>query len=229
MISKHLPKLVIFDCDGVLIDSESISAAVLIKELQAINIGIDFDYVVKNFLGRSFPTVVTEIRDNFGSTLPSNFEEHYRSSLLDEFARSLKVTEGVRDVLQNLSVKSCVATSSSPSRVTRSLTLVKLKDYFGTNVFTASAVKNGKPAPDLFLHAAQMMQVRPEDCLVIEDSQYGVQAALNAGMDIVRYLGASHYSGCLQIEELTQSSVVVFDHWSKFFTLKPELKKISME
>lgn len=225
MTSKFITKLVIFDCDGVLIDSESISAAVLIKELRAINIDICFDYVLKNFLGRSFPMVTADIRDKFGLTLPDNFEEQYRSKLLDEFERCLKVTQGVTDVLHNLSVKSCVATSSSPGRVARSLELVKLKDYFGSNVFTASEVKKGKPAPDLFLYSAQMMEVNPENCLVIEDSEFGVQAALNAGMAVVRYLGGSHYPDTLENQYTAQSSVITFDHWSTFFAIKPELKK----
>ena len=185
--------LVIFDCDGVLIDSESISASILIKELHAINVEIEFEYVLKNFLGRSFPEVAAEIRDCFGSSLPDDFEKHYRSKLLNEFTFSLHASQGVREVLENLSVKSCVATSSSPTRVSRSLELVNLKDYFGRNVFTVSEVKRSKPAPDLFLHAAKKMRVKPENCLVIEDSIFGVQAALSAEMEVVRYIGGSHY------------------------------------
>ena len=136
------------------------------------------------------------------------------------------MTKGVRDVLQNLSVNSCVATSSSPSRVDCSLEFVDLKEYFGSNVFTASEVNNGKPAPDLFLHAAKMMQVSPEHCLVIEDSTYGVQAALNAGMEVVRYLGGSQYTEFMKIKDIKESIVPVFDHWSTFYTMKPELKKL---
>lgn len=223
--SKHLIELVIFDCDGVLIDSEAISAAILIQELRAINIDIDFDYVLKNFLGRSFPEVTAEIGNWFGASLPADFEKHYRHKLLDEFKHNLNTTQGIEHVLNNLNVKTCVATSSSPARVARSLELVKLKNHFGNNVFTVSEVKKSKPAPDLFFHAARIMQVSPENCLVIEDSLYGVRAALSAGMDVMRYLGGSHYSGSVKNEETARSSVVAFDNWSTFFLNKPELKK----
>lgn len=224
-MSENSIQLVIFDCDGVLIDSEHISAAVLIRELQAIGIDIEYEYVIMNFLGRSFPVVAAEIRDRFDARLPCGFEDHYRSRLLDEFTNSLSVTEGVRDVLQNLSVKSCVATSSSPERVDRSLQLVELKDFFGPHVFTASEVDNGKPAPDLFLHAAKKMQVRPENCLVIEDSIYGVQAAINAGMDVARYLGGSQYKESMPVNDTEQLLVPVFADWSAFYSLRPELDK----
>ncbi len=227
MIPRHDTRLVIFDCDGVLIDSEYISAAILIEELCAINIEVDFDYVLTNFLGRSFSNVAAEIRGSFNSTLPDNFEKNYRIRLLDEFKRSLITTDGVREVLQDLNVTACVATSSSPIRVARSLELVNLKKYFGANVFTAYDVKRGKPAPDLFLHAAQAMQVSPENCLVIEDTLYGIQAAVSAGMDVMRYMGASHYSETLQIEYKKLSTTAVIDHWSKFYNMKPELKKLN--
>ena len=225
MTARHPTKLVIFDCDGVLIDSEAISASILIQELQAINIDIDFDYVLKNFLGRSFPEVAAEIGNWFGSSLPADFESHYREKLLTEFKHNLNATVGVEYVLQNLNVECCVATSSSPTRVARSLELVNLKHYFNHNVFTVSQVKRSKPAPDLFLYAAQTMRVPTENCLVIEDSVYGVRAAISAEMDVVRYLGGSHYSDSMKNDNAAQSAVVTFDSWSAFFSLRPELKK----
>ncbi len=219
-------KLVIFDCDGVLIDSEFISAVVLINELRAINIKINFDYVLKNFIGRSFLEVAAQINDSFNSCLPLNFEERYSRKLLDEFRQKLKTTTGVEKVLKNLNVKSCVATSSSPKRVARSLEFVNLDNFFGRNVFTVSEVNKGKPAPDLFLHAAQVMRTKPEECLVIEDSIYGIQAAYSAGMEAIQYTGGSHYSQSLRPNDIMQPSVTSLKYWSNFYLIKPELKSM---
>jgi HAD superfamily hydrolase (TIGR01509 family) len=187
--------LVIFDCDGVLIDSEVISSRVLV-ELAAQN-GIEFDaaFVREHFLGRSFPTVAKTLRETFARELPADFEATYRARLLSRFEVELKPTAGLLPFLQRLTVRSCVATSSSPPRVERSLELAGLRGFF-PQVFTASLVSRGKPAPDLFLHAARSLDVRPERCLVIEDSRPGVEAALAAGMEVMIFTGGSHMAGC---------------------------------
>lgn len=218
--------LVIFDCDGVLVDSEILSADVLISELDQIGVKIDREYVRLHCLGRSFPTVAKSLAINFGTTLPADFEQRYRSILLEKYETDLRVTTGVFEAIaaaQEMGFKTCVATSSSPPRVARTLGLAGLTKMFGANVFTASQVERGKPAPDLFLFAAKQMGSDPEQCLVIEDSIPGLQAAEAANMKRLAYSGASHLKG-MGIE--MPSSVRGFDNWLDFPHL---LNKISKE
>jgi HAD superfamily hydrolase (TIGR01509 family) len=205
--------LVIFDCDGVLVDSEVISADVLIAELACIGIGIDRAYVRRHFLGRSFPKVASTIRDAFPVPLPDDFEARYRRVLLKRFEDELRPTPGLEPVLAGLAVAKCVATSSSPPRVSRSLAITGLDRYFGQNVFTASQVERGKPFPDLFLLAAREMGAPPRRVLVVEDSEPGVQAAIAAGMHVVLYCGGSHLAGS---RPDPGADVVTFDNWTDF-------------
>ena len=184
--------LVIFDCDGVVIDSEIISARTLMELLTRWEIDIDAAYVRRNFLGRSFPTVIGIVEQQFGVALPPDFESDYRRMLLERFETQLKPMPGVLQVLEGLQHPYCLATSSSPKRVRRSLELTGLLPYFGKAIFTASQVARGKPAPDLFLHAAAQYGVPPEACLVVEDSYVGLQAADAAGMNVVWFTGGGH-------------------------------------
>lgn len=187
--------LVIFDCDGVLIDSEVISARMLISELRSYGVTIDLPYVTRHFLGRSYPTVLREVRVTFGVTLPDRFEADYRARLLAAFVTDLKIMPGVARAIAALRVPYCLATSSSPERLAHSLGLVALDAAFAGRSFTASRVARGKPAPDLFLLAAQEMHTPPDHCLVIEDSETGIRAGLAAGMQVWRFTGGSHLHG----------------------------------
>ncbi|MEZ5811826.1 MAG: HAD family hydrolase [Rhizobiaceae bacterium] len=216
------PDLVIFDCDGVLIDSEIISANTLLGLLEARGLDIGIDHVKTHFLGRSFPTVAATIRSQFDHSLPADFESQYRRLLLSEFETSLRATPGVTDILERLAIRCCVATSSSPERVGRSLQIVGLDRFFGAHVYTASEVERGKPAPDIFLHVAAREGVEPASCLVVEDSMPGVQAALNAGMPVVRYVGGSHFGPG---RPAAADNCPAFDKWPDFFDMIPSLEK----
>ena len=189
------PALIIFDCDGVLIDSEVISARTLIAALARHGVTVDRASVARHFLGRSFPTVRADIRDRLGVQLPDGFEDEYRSGLFAAFETELAVMEGAREMLASLNVPFCVATSSSPMRLARSLEIVGLTHLFAGRSFTASEVAHGKPAPDLFLHAAAQMGVDPSNCAVLEDSATGLAAGLAAGMQVWRFTGGSHLAG----------------------------------
>ncbi len=224
-VSDRSIELIIFDCDGVLIDSEIISARILIDLLSGLGIEVDFEYVRENFLGRSFPKVASEIRESFGRELTADFEETYRSRLARAFRAGLRPVGGVEQVLSGLQARYCVATSSSPSRVAMSLEISGLAGFFGDRVFTASQVSRGKPAPDLFLFVADQMKSDPANCLVIEDSMPGVHAALAAGMQVWRFVGASHLSGDEFGRTAVPDGVTVFDNWTKFFEMAPDLAK----
>lgn len=206
------PGLVIFDCDGVIADSEILSANVLIAQLASLGLHITGADVRRDFLGRSFPTVAQLIRDRFGLRLPDDFEASYRRNLLDRFAGELRATPGLGAMLDGLTLPCCVATSSSPQRVARTLELLGLTARFGGNVFTASQVPRGKPAPDLFLFAADRMSTAPCRTLVVEDSPPGLEAAMAAGMQVVHYRGGAH------LRDLPRANgpVKSFDDWAEF-------------
>lgn len=223
MLSESI-ELVIFDCDGVLIDSEVISARVIVDMLRFEGVVIDLAYVYKNFLGQRFSCVGQKVLQDFLVELPDSFESDYRQELLLAFKKQLKKTEGVMDVLSNLRVPYCLATSSGRRRTQGALELVGLTEYFGNHIFTASEVAHGKPAPDLFLFASKKMQVEPEKCLVIEDSVPGVMAAIAAEMRVWRYTGASHLKGLANDVSDDLTNVPVFDSWKMCFEMAPCLR-----
>lgn len=213
--------LVIFDCDGVLIDSEHISAGVLVELAAEAGVSFDAGYVREHFLGRSFPTVARTIRDDFSIDLPPDFEARYRARLLDRFRSELRPTAGVLDVLRRLAVPACVATSSSPQRAARSLAIAGL-DGFLPHVFTASLVERGKPAPDLFLHAAAAMGAEPGRCLVIEDSRPGLAAARAAGMAVAYFAGGTHLGGRPPAFD-SDPPLRAFGSWAELIAAHPAL------
>lgn len=219
--------LVIFDCDGVLIDSEIISAQMLVEELARLRVKIDLDYVAKHFLGRSYPTVMKQIRYEFGLDLPEEFEAQYRARLLEAFERDLRVMPEVTGVLDTLAVPWCVATSSSRPRAERSLTIAGLRDRVGERLFTASQVAHGKPAPDLFLLAAREMGTDPARCLVIEDSLNGIRAAHAAGMEVWHFTGGSHLAGRDLSPPEGAPPARQFAHFANFFHSNPGLRRES--
>ncbi|MHA3976742.1 HAD family hydrolase [Halovulum sp. GXIMD14794] len=216
-------ELVIFDCDGVLIDSEAISAKMLVEEMAERGITIDTAYVTRNFLGRSYPVVLSTIRAEFGVDLPEDFEASYRARLLAAFERDLRVMPGVTDVLQALNLPFCLATSSSAPRVKRSLEIVGLTELFKDRVTTASEVPRGKPAPDLFLLAARKMGVDPARALVIEDSLNGIRAGRAAGAEVWHFTGGSHLCGVDLGPEFGSEAHRRFASFADFFQIRPDL------
>ncbi|MEM6464272.1 MAG: HAD family hydrolase [Pseudomonadota bacterium] len=220
---QQSPGLVIFDCDGVLIDSEIISATILMELLAHYGLTVDLQHVQRHFLGRSFPTVAASIRTSFDLDLPATFESDYRRMLLLCFEKELQPSAGILDVLETLQTPFCVATSSSPERVKRSLKIVGLDRFFEGNTYTASQVARGKPAPDLFLHVAETEGCAPHRCLVIEDSLPGIEAARSAGMRVLQYVGGSHFKDTQQSMERPSGADGVFDSWDRFCDLAPGL------
>lgn len=184
--------LVIFDCDGVLVDSEMLSAHVLMGMMEEIGIPITFEIFRSDFLGRSFAAAAACAEQRFGRKLPEEFQLRYRERLLARMAAYLKPMPGVTEVLAAMRVPYCLATSSSPPRLELTLRVTSLTSFFTGRAFTASEVQHGKPAPDLCLHVARRMVVDPARCLVIEDSEMGVRAAQAAGMAVWHFTGGAH-------------------------------------
>lgn len=185
--------LVIFDCDGVLIDSEILSFNVWAQLLSEHNIHIDERYFSEHFLGRSFEHVQSAILRDFNFAVNGELAEHFAVELKCVFERELRPIEGIEAILSTLSVPYCLATSSSRPRTNMALNATGLDRFFNEKqVFTVSDVTRGKPAPDLFLHAAKQYGVTPSQCLVFEDSAPGVEAAIAAKMCWRRFTGGSH-------------------------------------
>jgi len=219
------PDLVIFDCDGVLIDSEVISARMLVAELADHGVVIDLPYVARHFLGRSYPVVLQQIRDEFGVLLPEGFEADYRRRLLAAFRKELRIMPEVRAVIEALAVGYSLATSSSPARLAESLELVGLDEMFRGRITTAAEVARGKPAPDLFLRAAEKAGVAPGRCLVIEDSLAGLRAGRAAGMEVWRFTGGSHLAGIDLVPPVDARPHRTFASFAEFFHLAPGLRR----
>lgn len=194
-MDKDERRLVIFDCDGVLVDSEPISLAVLVDAFRQAGVVIDADYAHRRFLGKSLAAVIATARDEFSLEIGERFLADLRTALHARFRRELKPIPNVGralDDLEQAGIRWCVASSSQPERIALSLTITGLFDRFSPHVFSASMVENGKPAPDLFLHAASKMGFPPEACVVIEDSPAGIMAARAAGMTVFAFTGGSH-------------------------------------
>ena len=186
------PDLIIFDCDGVLVDSEVPSCRCLAHALAGYGIKLDVDQALDLFLGRSV-TAVFEHYEALGRSIPSQFAAELRKGVRAAFVSSLRAIEGVNSILKELQIPHCVASSSDVDRVALSLSLTGLAPHFDARLYTSQMVERGKPAPDLFLYAAERMQVNPRRTLVIEDSVSGVRAGKAAGMTVWGFVGGSHY------------------------------------
>ncbi|MEE7494087.1 HAD family hydrolase [Methylobacterium oryzae] len=185
--------LVIFDCDGVLVDSEPLSLACLTAGLNRIGVDIDFDTVRARFTGTAMPSIMAHIASDYGVTAPAGFVEAVKAETLALFDAELTAMRGVAEAVAAVGLPVCVASSSDPVRLRHSLTLTGLLPLFGAHVFSSAQVARGKPFPDLFLFAAERMGVAPAACLVIEDSVPGVTAARSAGMRVAGFTGGGHW------------------------------------
>ena len=186
------PDLIIFDCDGVLVDSEVLSCRCLSHALAGYGIKLDLDQALDLFLGRSV-TAVFEHYEALGRSIPTEFAAELRTAVRTAFVSALRAIEGVNSVLQGLRIPHCVASSSDVDRVSFSLGLTGLASHFDARLYTSQMVARGKPAPDLFLYAAERMRADPHRTLVIEDSISGVKAGKAAGMMVWGFVGGSHY------------------------------------
>ena len=190
-----LKPLVIFDCDGVLVDSEPISLGTLREVLAQDGLVLSAEQAHELFLGRSISTMVKVVADQFGATIGDDFLDRMRTRLYARFRAELQPIDGIAETwagLQNAGLDWCVASSSQPERIRLSLEVTGLLPRFSPPLFSATMVKNGKPAPDLFLHAARNMNYEPSACIVVEDSPAGIEAAKAAGMRVFAFLGGAH-------------------------------------
>jgi HAD superfamily hydrolase (TIGR01509 family) len=184
--------LIIFDCDGVLVDSEVIACRAHAEILTRHGYPITADQVFDRFLGRSSRQANLEVEAVLGRSLPDDFHIQLQDELFRAFAATLQAIPYIVEALDAIAQPVCVASSSSHERMRASLGGVGLYDRLAPNIFSATEVRNGKPAPDLFLFAAAQMQAAPARCLVIEDSVPGIAGAVAAGMTVLGFYGGSH-------------------------------------
>ena len=178
-------KCIIFDCDGVLVDSEPISNQVIVDLANAYGASIDLNYAYQYFKGNSFNACADKISKLTSLELPDNFEEQYRLESFKRFRKEIKPVEGVKNVLQNLRIPFCVASSGPVDKIKLNLELTGLSSFFQEKtIFSCYTIKKWKPNPSVFLWASETMGFKIEECLVIEDSLIGIEAALRGGFDV---------------------------------------------
>jgi HAD superfamily hydrolase (TIGR01509 family) len=185
--------MLIFDCDGVLVDSEPLACAVDAEVLTELGFSYTAGEIAARFVGTSLASMTAVIEAEHGRPLPECFSSRLEAALFVRFAVDLRPMAGVADLLTGLTGPRCVASSSTPARIALSLDVTGLAAFFepGT-VFSAVQVEHGKPAPDLFLFAAARMGIRPQECTVVEDSVPGVRAGVAAGMRVIGFTGGGH-------------------------------------
>ncbi len=183
------PKLVIFDCDGVLVDSEPLANRVLSECFQAVGFPISYDTCVDTMVGLALPTCFKMAEDWHGKSLPDDFFDTVQSRTYEAMHEELLPVTGVQAAIEAIPLPRCVASSSEPDKIALSLDITGLAPLFGANIYSATQVERGKPFPDLFLFAAEQMGISPGDCVVVEDSPYGAKAARAAGMEVFGYTG----------------------------------------
>ena len=184
--------LVIFDCDGVLVDSEVISCRAHSEMLTRHGYPITPDQVLDRFLGVSDSEARQAVENELGRRLPDDFESQMKQAALRRYADDLRPIPHIGEAIAAIDLPKCVASSGTPEKIRHGLTCAGLYDTLAPHIFSATQVKRGKPAPDLFLFAANQMQAAAACCLVIEDSIPGVTGAIAAGMTVLGFHGGSH-------------------------------------
>lgn len=188
-----MTELVIFDLDGVLIDSEVLASRALAEELTALGHPITTEAVIERFVGVSSAVLLTDLAQERGAPLPDDFTERARARMQALYRRDLRPVTGAAEALAALTLPRCVASNSPADYIARTLDLTGLAAHIAPDArFSAEMVANPKPAPDVFLHAAETMGAAPARCVVIEDSVAGVTAARAAGMTVLGFAGAGH-------------------------------------
>jgi beta-phosphoglucomutase-like phosphatase (HAD superfamily) len=212
--------LVIFDCDGVLVDSERVTVEIEARYLAEIGWPLSHADIVERFLGRTEDVMVEAIEDHLGRPVPAEWRRRWLADTEAALDNSLEAVPGVRDAIDALvhaGYGICVGSSGRPEKIARNLTTTGLLALFDVDgaagpigrphaIFSAVEVARGKPDPDLFLLAAQTMGVQPPACVVVEDSRYGVTAALAAGMRVIGFSG-----GLTKAADLATADVVIAD------------------
>ncbi|MFS4456146.1 HAD-IA family hydrolase [Maribacter sp. 2304DJ31-5] len=206
-------KCIIFDCDGVLVDSEIITSKVLVSMAKELNLSITLDYAIKNFMGKSLNHIMAYIEECLDCPLPTDFETEYRKRTYDRFKKELRPIDGILQLIEKIEVPFCVASSGPLKKIKTNLTITNMANRFVGRMFSCYEINSWKPEPDIFLHAAKEMGFQPKECAVIEDSLVGVQAALAGGFDVFMYSKSDSDNS------IDHNKVTVFKHMGELSEL----------
>ena len=203
--------LTIFDCDGVLVDSELIALAELSRMMGAFGVPMSVAACQDAFMGLHNADIIAAIETRIGRALPADEGSRMRLRMIERMKHELKPVAGVAATLRRLGGARCVASSSDRERIALTLRLTGLDGFFGDHLFSGTEVARGKPAPDLFLLAAETMGFAPTDCVVVEDAVAGVRAGIAAGMRVIGFTGGSHTNAghAARLREAGASSIIV--------------------
>ena len=182
-----MKKLVIFDCDGVLVDSEPLANHALVDCLSDLRVEMSVDEALKSFKGRKLAECLLEIEKTKNVILPGNFEKMLRDRMGDYFESKLRPISGVAEAIKGVKQLKCVASNGPLEKTKRNLEIVGLISHFGENIYSAYTIQKWKPEPDLFLHACKDMGSDPVNCIIIEDSELGIQAAVAGGFKVLAF------------------------------------------
>lgn len=186
---------ILFDCDGVLVDSEAITNQVLRTMAREEGAEITSSYARDNFGGRTLESIFAYIETLIDHKLPPDFEQEFRRRSFELFKTDIKPIKGVPELLEKITIPFAVASSGPMAKIKLNLTATGLIEKFGDNMFSSYDIGSWKPDPGIFLHAAEKMGFPPSDCLVIEDSVSGVQAAQSGGFDVIALAQKHTYDG----------------------------------
>jgi HAD superfamily hydrolase (TIGR01509 family) len=205
-MNSRSPDLVIFDCDGVLVDSERIAIKVDVEVFGRLGWRLTEDEVIERFVGSSWASIREQVEAHLERRLPDDWEDEVEPLYRQALAERLTPVDGIVEALDRIPLPNCVASSGSHDKMRFTLGLTGLYERFRGRIFSATEVARGKPAPDIFLYAAERMGARPETCVVVEDSAKGVAAACAAGMRVLAYAG-----GVTPARKLSAPGAVVFN------------------
>ena len=180
-------ELIIFDCDGVLVDSEPLANTTFAAEVRKLGIPFTDEEAKDQFPGTTLAKCIEYVEKKFSVTLPENIGDIYRAASFVAFTKYLKPVHGVQQILDELLIAPCVGSNGPKSKILHNLDIVDFLDYFGDRLYSAYEINRFKPDPGIFLHAARDMNVEPEKCIVIEDSIHGFEAGVEAGMKVLAY------------------------------------------
>ncbi len=191
-------KCILFDCDGVLVDSEPIALSTLVNLANRFGVDIDLEFATQYFKGNSFKEVMAIIELFRKKPLPNNFEQTYRTITFDRFQKELKLIPGITELIPQLKIPFAVVSSGPRNKIRLNLKLTDLLNHFEKNIFSCYDLQKWKPNPAIYIHAAKKMGFDPKECLIIEDSLMGVQAGVASGASVYAYAAHAHNKEALQ-------------------------------
>ncbi len=206
-------KCVIFDCDGVLVDSETLGNTVLVDMANQLGANIDLEYALRNFKGGTIRGCIDQIAALAKVMVPDNFEQEFRRRSFEVFEKEVRPIEGIAEVLDNLKIPYCVASSGPEEKIRFNLSHTRLLDKFEGKIFSCYTIEKWKPDPSVFIWAAETMGFLPSECVVIEDSLTGVRAARKGGFDVFGF--TAHDYG----NELKKEATLVFNKMSMLYDM----------